>query len=152
MIHSTKLLHLQLWMRASFKFKSNAFTLELLLCKSYTVYCWVPYVISLKLKEELIEAPNVSFFFLFLFFNPCTVLAELIWRMGCVRNNISHVLCSIIHVDADNVCLMHALCSSHVLPMRAAAEYGRRAMETLAVAKWRNNHREAASERALLIH
>lgn len=66
-------------MCACFKFKSNAFTLELLLYKSYTIY-----IILLKLKEELIEAPNVSSFLFFLgfFFNPCTVLAELIWRMS----------------------------------------------------------------------
>lgn len=69
MIHSTKLHRLELWMRACFKFKSNAFILELLLYKSYTVYCWVLHVISLKLKEELIEAPNASsFLFLFFFF------------------------------------------------------------------------------------
>lgn len=97
-------------MRACFKFQSNAFTLKLLLHKNYGVHFWVFDVISLKLKEELIESPNVSSFF---FFNSL----ELIWRTGCVRNNLSHVACSIIYVDADNVCLRHALCyipcSSH---------------------------------------
>lgn len=119
MIHSTKLHHLELWMCVCFKFKSNAFTLELLLYKSYAVYFQVLHVILLKLKEELIEAPNVSSFF---FFNSCTIFSRAHLEDGMCSEQ--YITCTSLYYTCRRRQCMFNACA--VLHPTLVPEYGHR--------------------------